>query len=279
MSLANFGEYIILVNLIVTLNIFSDMVLFDFLFKRESDLKSSQKSQSFTPKELGPGKTINIKLQNLTPNEVTQCELGGSIKFWNKPNSNEILIYRQGSMEGGGLLGMYSGKYHSLLMHHLMKDDLQNSTILSKSGSSMVIDFRIESRVEFEKEFENRDQERKDKLIATLKKPSKRKYDTAFDGNCDKLKPIKLKEGKIFDVEFLNFDTYITNMTTANHPKIYLVDENGKRVIDFGGSQWDQKFITLLRNGLSSNKKIKAEIVELYSQNIEIIRFFDYKLK
>lgn len=251
------------------------MGLFDFLFKRKSDLKSNQKSQSTIPKELEPGKTINIKLQKLTPNEVTECERGGSIKFWNKPNSNEILIYRQGSMGGGGLLGMYVGKYHSLLMHHLMKDDLQNSTILSKSGSSMVIDFWIESRVEFEKEFENRDQEGKDKLIATLKTPSKRKLDSNFDGSCDKLKSIKVKKGQIFNVEFLDVDYYISNMTTENRPLVYLVNENGDRVISFLGSKWEGKFITLLRNGLSSNKKIKAEIVELYSQNIEIIRFFD----
>lgn len=263
MSLINLGDHIILVKLIVTLNIFSDMGLFDFLFKRKSDLKSNQKSQLTTPKELEPGKTINIKLQNLTPNEVTQCERGRSIKFWNKPNSNEILIYRHGSMGGDGLLGVYNGKYHNLLMNHLKNDDLQNSRITSKSRTSLVIDYWIESREELDRviaEQEKEQEKERGKILLeklnSVPKNKMRYYSyhgpiEIYDTNK------KYRKGQKFKVELMDKDFYIKNQTEMT---VHLVGSSGNKVGAFSVRHYDTRFFNMLRFGFNGYN-LEAEII------------------
>ena len=114
------------------------MGLFDIFSKRSKHLKEVV--------ALKPGEKLKLKLDNLDREELQNCQIGSFVKFWIRPDTSEIRIYRHGGVGGSGLLGHYNGKYQDLLMHHLKKDDIQNSTILSKSGSSMKIEFCIKDK-------------------------------------------------------------------------------------------------------------------------------------
>lgn len=197
---------------------------------------------------------------------MAQCSIGGSVKFWNKPNTSDISVYRGGTIGGQGFMGIYNGKYHSLIMHHLIKDDLQNSRITKKRRDSIVMVFWIDSMLEFKASIDERNTERGKIMLEQLRsKPTKRMRFCKDFGIGEVIENNhKFRKGQKFNVRLLEKEEYVKN-ENQNEMKLYMTDKDGKDIILIQGRHYDTRFINMLRFGFNGYK-LEGE-VESVSHN------------
>jgi hypothetical protein len=161
---------------------------------------------------------------------LVYAEVGDRVRFWRKPNTDDIWVYLSGTVDGSGLLGI--GKYHALL-EILEKNWHYEASIVTINLDSLSVEVTYYRSVY--------STIKKDEMIETLKRkfnPKNKSWILTFSFLNDEF----LSEMPILRCN--NLEVSLENIEKLQE-NIWLVNSKGEKISDVNYSSRDAIIKTL----------------------------------
>jgi hypothetical protein len=214
--------------------------------------------------------TILFNLQNVSPEELSECHNGDFVKFWiPKDDQQKIYIFRRRSIGGQGRLGCVPPKYQQILLNQITKglDYETEITDVDINKTRCTIKCLLKSREETEAKHASDKSAAAISLKAELQKPYKPK--NPFSIRIQMPKNHKLKEGQELYLEKPSLEYYVQNTSGFC---INFVDVNGELVAHKNN---EPKLILSILRAFFSNCFIKFQITSIDTPDKYTLKYID----
>lgn len=212
-------------------------------------------------------KDFTFTVKNLNKDETNKVKEGASVNFWQKPNSNTVLIYRSGTMGGVGRIGIVPNKYSGQIIRDLKNKRPYVGQILSLSRSEVRIRYKRPSSKRMKKIQSDYDKKRNSDLEQLLSQdynPTK-----GFHVSVDFKKDKTFKIGEVLEIKFQDRDHYIKKSQALG-----LNFYNQKAELVATKNNQPDKIRRILRAHFN-NYKIKTEISSIKALDKYELKYYD----